>query len=53
MADPKETPFLDDPEAMEEEFDLDAAMDEEPDDTAPRAPMSTPSRRSVTRCATA
>ena len=29
MADPKEQPFLDDPEA--EEFDLDAAMEEEPE----------------------
>ncbi|MEM7711750.1 MAG: nucleotide exchange factor GrpE [Pseudomonadota bacterium] len=31
MAEPKENPFLDDPEAMEEEFDLDAAMEEEPE----------------------
>lgn len=30
MADPQENPFLDDPEDMEEEFDLDAAMDEDP-----------------------
>ncbi|MGB3555561.1 MAG: nucleotide exchange factor GrpE [Jannaschia sp.] len=28
MAEPQENPFLDDPEAMEEEFDLDAAMEE-------------------------
>jgi molecular chaperone GrpE len=47
MADPKETPFLDDPEAMEEEFDLDAAMDEEPDDTAPRARADAPARPDV------
>ena len=31
MADPKEQPFLDDPEAEIEEFDLDAAMEEEPE----------------------
>ncbi|MEM7487843.1 MAG: nucleotide exchange factor GrpE [Pseudomonadota bacterium] len=31
MAEPKENPFLDDPEDMEEEFDLDAAMEEEPE----------------------
>ncbi|TFL17563.1 nucleotide exchange factor GrpE [Jannaschia formosa] len=37
MADPKENPFLDDPEAMEEEFDLDAAMEEEPDGPPERA----------------
>ncbi|MCK0168455.1 nucleotide exchange factor GrpE [Jannaschia sp. S6380] len=29
MAEPKENPFLDDPEEMEEEFDLDAAMEED------------------------
>ncbi|WGH80303.1 nucleotide exchange factor GrpE [Jannaschia ovalis] len=34
MAEPKENPFLDDPEAEEEEFDLDAAMDEDPEDSA-------------------
>jgi molecular chaperone GrpE len=35
MADPKENPFLDDPEAMDEaDFDLDAAMEEEPEDDA-------------------
>ncbi len=28
MAEPNENPFLDDPEDLEEEFDLDAAMDE-------------------------
>ncbi len=28
MAEPKENPFLDDPEMMEEDFDLDAAMEE-------------------------
>ena len=28
MADPQENPFLDDPEAEEEDFDLDAAMEE-------------------------
>ncbi|UWQ18308.1 nucleotide exchange factor GrpE [Jannaschia sp. M317] len=28
MADPKENPFLDDPEDLEEDFDLDAAMEE-------------------------
>jgi molecular chaperone GrpE len=34
MADPKDTSFLDDPEMMEEEdFDLDAAMEEDPDAT--------------------
>ena len=37
MADPKETPFLDDPEDMEVEFDLDAAMDEDPEADAPSA----------------
>ena len=32
MADPKEDSFLDDPEMMEDEdFDLDAAMEEDPD----------------------
>ncbi|SFJ68991.1 nucleotide exchange factor GrpE [Jannaschia pohangensis] len=31
MADPKEDAFLDDPEMLEEDFDLDAAMEEEPD----------------------
>jgi molecular chaperone GrpE len=36
MAEPKEQPFLDDPEAEEIDFDLDAAMDEEPE--APKAP---------------
>ncbi|MEM9797642.1 MAG: nucleotide exchange factor GrpE [Pseudomonadota bacterium] len=29
MAEPKQEPFLDDPEALDEEFDLDAAMEEE------------------------
>lgn len=28
MAEPQENPFLDDPEAMDEEFDLDAAMED-------------------------
>lgn len=31
MAEPREEPFLDDPEAEEIEFDLDEAMEEEPD----------------------
>ena len=31
MAEPKEDQFLDDPEMMEEEFDLDAAMEEDPE----------------------
>jgi molecular chaperone GrpE len=31
MAEPKENPFLDDPDSLEEEFDLDAAMEEEPE----------------------
>ena len=31
MAEPKEDTFLDDPEMVEEEFDLDAAMEEEPE----------------------
>lgn len=30
MAEPKENPFLDDPADFEEDFDLDAAMEEEP-----------------------
>lgn len=34
MAEPKENPFLDDPEDMEEEFDLDAAMEEVPEEEA-------------------
>lgn len=33
MADPKDDGFLDDPEMMEEDFDLDAAMEEDPDAT--------------------
>jgi molecular chaperone GrpE len=47
MADPKETPFLDDPEAIEEEFDLDAAMDEEPGEASPRARAEAPARPDV------
>ncbi|PWJ21766.1 nucleotide exchange factor GrpE [Jannaschia seohaensis] len=35
MADPKETPFLDDPEEMEE-FDLDAALEEEGESGPPQ-----------------
>ncbi|WP_371155979.1 nucleotide exchange factor GrpE [Jannaschia sp. 2305UL9-9] len=35
MAEPKENPFLDDPEDMEEDFDLDAAMEEGDGPTAP------------------
>ncbi|CTQ32769.1 nucleotide exchange factor GrpE [Jannaschia rubra] len=34
MAQPKEDPFLDDPEMQEEDFDLDAAMEEEPESGA-------------------
>jgi molecular chaperone GrpE len=35
MAEPKENPFLDDPEALDEaEFDLDAAMEEDPEEDA-------------------
>jgi molecular chaperone GrpE len=41
MADPKDTPFLDDPEDMDEvEFDLDAAIDDEGD--GPREPARAP-----------
>lgn len=35
MAEPKEEPFLDDPEAVEEDFDLDAAMAEGPSAPGP------------------
>ena len=40
MAEPKENPFLDDPESMDEEFDLDAAIDEDPDAGPDRARAS-------------
>ena len=40
MAEPKEDAFLDDPEMMEEEFDLDAAMEEEPE-AAPKSGRAT------------
>ncbi|WP_179381406.1 nucleotide exchange factor GrpE [Jannaschia marina] len=36
MAEPKDESFLDDPEMLEEDFDLDAAMEEEPDE-APKS----------------
>ena len=35
MAEPREEPFLDDPEAVEEDFDLDAAMAEGPKEPGP------------------
>ena len=35
MAEPKEEPFLDDPEAVEEDFDLDEAMAEGPNEPGP------------------
>jgi molecular chaperone GrpE len=35
MAEPREEPFLDDPEAVEEDFDLDAAMAEGPTEPGP------------------
>jgi molecular chaperone GrpE len=48
MADPKETPFLDDPEEMEDEFDLDAAMDEEPEEGQPQAQSGRAAMEAVT-----
>ncbi|MEL6587224.1 MAG: nucleotide exchange factor GrpE [Pseudomonadota bacterium] len=35
MSEPKENPFLDDPADFEEEFDLDAAMEEDPSEGTP------------------